>query len=107
MGTSKAKVARFPSHVPGDAPALVADRHRKYRGAAGNQRQTSTALPAKYGWAWLKHIRETDGLDRSEAEAMVNRIGVYADNYDDHLSGKRRSSRVQEAAAPGAPAKNG
>ena len=39
-------------------------------------------------WAYLKIIRELDGLDQSEAEAMFNRIGNYADQYDDILKGK-------------------
>lgn len=40
------------------------------------------------GWAWLKHIREVDGLDGAEAAAIMNRIGVYADQYDDYLKQK-------------------
>jgi len=39
-------------------------------------------------WAYLKMIRELDGLDQSEATAMINRIGNYADEYDDKLKQK-------------------
>ncbi|HEY6162021.1 MAG TPA: YbjN domain-containing protein [Bacteroidia bacterium] len=39
-------------------------------------------------WAYLKMIRELDGLDESEALAMFNRIGNYADQYDDILKNK-------------------
>ena len=39
-------------------------------------------------WAYLKIIRELDGLDESEALAMFNRIGNYADQYDDILKNK-------------------
>lgn len=42
-------------------------------------------------WVWLKVIRECDGLDQNECMAMINRIGVYADQYDDYLIGKYNS----------------
>lgn len=87
----------------------VPERHKEYfqELLEINDKLYGVAFTVYNGWAWLKHIRETDGLDRSEAEAMVNRIGVYADNYDDYLKGKYGEAPVQEAAAPGAPAKNG
>jgi hypothetical protein len=40
------------------------------------------------GHIWLKHIREVDGLDANEAAAIMNRIGIYADQYDDYLKQK-------------------
>lgn len=40
------------------------------------------------GWIWLKHIRECDGLEPAEAAAIMNRIGIYADQYDDYLKQK-------------------
>lgn len=70
-----------------------------------NDKLYGVAFTVYNGWAWLKHIRETDGLDRSEAEAIIHRIGVYADDYDDYLKGKYGEAPVQEASAPGAPAK--
>ena len=36
-------------------------------------------------FAWLKTIRECEGLDENEAFAMLTRIGNYADDYDDYL----------------------
>jgi len=39
-----------------------------------------------YGdWIYMKTVRELDGLDDDEAAAMFNRIGNYADDYDDML----------------------
>jgi hypothetical protein len=68
-----------------------------------NDKLYGVAFTVYNGWAWLKHIRETDGLDKSEAEAMIHRIGVYADQYDDYLKGKYGEAPVMESAAPGAP----
>ena len=39
-------------------------------------------------WAYIKMIREVDGLDQKEAEAMINRVGNYADDWDDKLKAK-------------------
>lgn len=39
-------------------------------------------------WIYLKAIRELDGLDESEVESTLNRIGVYADDYDDYFKEK-------------------
>jgi hypothetical protein len=72
-----------------------------------NDKLYGVAFTVYNGWAWLKHIRETDGLDRSEAEAMVNRIGVYADQYDDYLKSKYGEAPVVESAPPGAPGQAG
>ena len=55
------------------------------------------------GWAWLKHIRELDGLDKDEAMATINRIGIYADKYDDILKGKYGEFVPPSAGVPGAP----
>lgn len=55
------------------------------------------------GWAWLKHIRELDGLDQAEATATINRIGVYADKYDDILKAKYGEYISPSAGVPGAP----
>lgn len=60
-------------------------------------------------YVWLKHIREVVGLDKSEVAAMMQRVGVYADDYDDYLIGKYASGLANEAAgsSPGAPAPPG
>jgi hypothetical protein len=39
-------------------------------------------------WIYIKTIRETDGLDENEVAAQMNRIGVYADEYDDYFKNK-------------------
>lgn len=39
-------------------------------------------------WVYIKMIREVDGLDQSEAAAMLHRVGNYADHYDDFLRQK-------------------
>ena len=36
-------------------------------------------------WLYIKGIRELDGLDENEAYAMFNRVGNYADEYDDYF----------------------
>ncbi len=68
-----------------------------------NDKLYGVAFTVYNGWAWLKHIRETDGLDKSEIEAMVHRIGVYADQYDDALKTKYGEAPLVETAPPGAP----
>jgi hypothetical protein len=39
-------------------------------------------------WVYIKTLRELEGLNESEAMAMINRIGNYADDYDDMLRTK-------------------
>lgn len=39
-------------------------------------------------WIYVKTIRETDGLDQDEMRAQINRIGFYADDYDDYFKNK-------------------
>ena len=39
-------------------------------------------------WIYIKTIRELDGLDEGEMMAMLNRVGTYADDYDDILRDK-------------------
>ena len=38
--------------------------------------------------AYIKAIRELEGLDKSEITATLNRVGIYADDYDDQLKAK-------------------
>jgi hypothetical protein len=68
-----------------------------------NDQLFGVAFTVFNGWAWLKHIRETDGLDKAEATATINRIGVYADKYDDMLKAKYGESVPPSAGVPGAP----
>ncbi len=46
------------------------------------------AFTVKDNYAYIKMIREAQGLDKSEASAMLDRIGFYADKYDDMLRDK-------------------
>ena len=39
-------------------------------------------------WIYVKLIREVDGLEQKEAAATINRVGWYADEYDDKLKVK-------------------
>jgi len=39
-------------------------------------------------WIYIKGIRELDGIDEKEITSMLNRVGVYADQYDDHFKNK-------------------
>ena len=39
-------------------------------------------------WIYIKIIRELEDLSEDEAFAMFNRIGNYADDYDDHFKDK-------------------
>lgn len=39
-------------------------------------------------WIYVKLIRECDGLEQKEAAATINRVGWYADEYDDRLKVK-------------------
>lgn len=50
-----------------------------------NDKLFSCAFTLYKDWAWLKVIRECDGLDPNEAMALITRIGNYADQYDDML----------------------
>ena len=69
-----------------------------------NDKMFGVAFTIFNGWTWLKHIREVDGLDKSEASAMMHRTGNYADKYDDELKSKYgEAPRKPNWAAPGAP----
>ena len=39
-------------------------------------------------WIFVKVIREVEGLEQKEAAAMINRVGWYADEYDDKLKAR-------------------
>ncbi|MBX2873542.1 MAG: YbjN domain-containing protein [Saprospiraceae bacterium] len=50
-----------------------------------NNQLFGVAFTANKGHIYLKTLRETEGLDISEANAMILRIGNYADQYDNEL----------------------
>lgn len=39
-------------------------------------------------WAYIKSIRELQGLDKSEIMSTFDRVGIYADDWDDKLKAK-------------------
>lgn len=46
------------------------------------------AFTINKNWCYIKMIREVEGLDENEVSAMLNRVGFYADDYDDKLKAK-------------------
>jgi hypothetical protein len=60
------------------------------------------AFTIRNGILWLKHIRETDSLDRCEIEATLQRIGYYGDKYDRYLKNKYGEGPSIGDDAPGA-----
>lgn len=53
-----------------------------------NHQLYGVAFSIHDGWIYLRTIRELKGLSVSEALAMLKRIGVYADEYDDYFKQK-------------------
>jgi hypothetical protein len=39
-------------------------------------------------WAYIKSIRELQGLDKTEVMSTFDRVGIYADEWDDKLRTK-------------------
>ncbi|MBD3639250.1 MAG: YbjN domain-containing protein [Crocinitomicaceae bacterium] len=68
-----------------------------------NDKLFSCAFSIYNEWAWIKMIRECDGLDASETLAIIQRVGAYADQYDDLLKQHYESTAdVNTANADGA-----
>lgn len=53
-----------------------------------NDKMYGVAFTIYNDWAFIKEIREVDGLDDNEVLAIINRIGLYCDKYDDLLKYK-------------------
>ncbi|HEU4717146.1 MAG TPA: YbjN domain-containing protein [Bacteroidia bacterium] len=53
-----------------------------------NHRLYGVAFTIHGNSAYIKAIRELEGLDKSEISATLNRVGIYADDYDDQLKAK-------------------
>ena len=68
-----------------------------------NDKLFGVAFTIYNGWAWLKVIRECDGMDKNEAFAMLTRIGNYADQYDDVLIAKYAGGGGGAPGGPGGP----
>jgi len=50
-----------------------------------NHEMYAASFSVKDNWVWLRILRELDGLDKNEATAMINRVGSYADQFDEML----------------------
>ena len=53
-----------------------------------NNQLYGVAFCTNNGNIFIKTIREAEGLDNNEANAMIMRVGNYADQYDDLLKRK-------------------
>jgi hypothetical protein len=53
-----------------------------------NHKLYGVALTKFENWIYVKAIRELEGLEENEAKAMFNRVGNYADEYDDLIKSK-------------------
>lgn len=67
-----------------------------------NDKLFSCAFALYNDWAWIKMIRECDGLDAEEAFAIIQRVGSYADQYDDLLKQHYEAAAVGTEDATGA-----
>jgi hypothetical protein len=53
-----------------------------------NHEMYAASFSVKENCVWLRIVREVEGLDQNEATAMLNRVGAYADQFDDLLTGE-------------------
>jgi hypothetical protein len=53
-----------------------------------NDRLYGVAFTTYKEWIYIKVIREADGMDDTEAQAMLLRVGNYADQYRQELADK-------------------
>ena len=58
----------------------------------------SSAFVLHNDWAWVKMLRECDGLDQEETFAIISRVGHYADQYDDLLKAHYEGSAAKDTA---------
>jgi hypothetical protein len=50
-----------------------------------NHQMYAASFSINEGWIWLRIVRECEGMDANECRAMFDRVGWYADQYDDDL----------------------
>ncbi len=50
-----------------------------------NHQMYAASFSINEGWIWLRIVRECAGMDFNECRAMFDRVGWYADQYDDEL----------------------
>ncbi|MEM7039519.1 MAG: YbjN domain-containing protein, partial [Bacteroidota bacterium] len=67
-----------------------------------NDKMFDVAFTLFNGFAWIKNIRETEGLDRSEVMATMTRVANYKARYDVRLKEKYGEAALPPAGAPGA-----
>lgn len=48
-------------------------------------------------WIYIKTIRECDDLQETEITAMLNRVGTYADEYDDYFKNKYHANSFRKS----------
>jgi hypothetical protein len=48
-------------------------------------------------WVYIKAIRECENIQPSEMSAMLNRVGTYADQYDDELKNKYHTASFRKS----------
>jgi hypothetical protein len=53
-----------------------------------NHQMYAVSFSINQGWVWLRALRECKGMDADELKAMFDRVGWYADHYDDELKGE-------------------
>ena len=63
-----------------------------------NNKLYSSAFVLHNDWAWVKMLRECDGLDQAETFAIISRVGHYADQYDDLLKAHYESAAAKDTA---------
>ncbi len=57
-----------------------------------NAKLYGCAVCKKKNWYYVINIRETDGLDQSELDATIDRVGIYSSDYYSKLSFKYEGS---------------
>jgi hypothetical protein len=73
-----------------------------------NDKLFGVAFTVYDGWSWLKVIREVEEMSVKEAQAIMVRVGNYADLYDDrlqlayHVKGAKAQA-ASDGAMPNAP----
>ncbi|GEM_PF-1496807 len=50
-----------------------------------NHQMYAASFSINQDWVWLRILRECEGMDPHECRASFDRVGWYADKYDDEL----------------------
>lgn len=66
-----------------EAPASAAGLHEKL--LEFNHKLYGASFSINQRWVWLRTIRECEGMDNNECKNTFDRVGWYADRYDDEL----------------------